>query len=150
MPGPQPAPAALKVLRGNPGQRRIPKEPKVPRGFPNPPKDLEPEAAAKWRAIGAAYAEAGIVTTLDVDTLANFCRVAVKLNDASKQLAKEDLVLRTAGGMVRNPLDIIARDAAQTLRMYARELGLTPASRVGLGRTEDEPGDTLDSWKTAK
>jgi P27 family predicted phage terminase small subunit len=151
MPGPQPQPAALKVLRGNPGHRPIPKEPKVDRTFPAPPKDLEPEAAAHWRGIGKAYAEAGVVSTLDADVLRIYVEQFVKYRRAAIALAKEDLVLTSEKGeRFRNPLDIIARDTAQTLRMYARELGLTPASRVGLGRTEEEPGDALDSWKAAK
>lgn len=150
MPGPQPQPAALKVLRGNPGHRPIPREPKVDRTFPPPPKDLEPEAATHWRGIGRAYAKAGVVSTLDADVLRIYVEQFVKYRRAALLLAKQDLIIYTDKGRERNPLDIICRDSAQTLRMYARELGLTPASRVGLGRTEEEPGDALDSWKAAK
>lgn len=146
MPGPQPIPGALKVLRGNPGHKPIPKEVKVPRAFPAPPRDLEPEAKRIWTRIGKAYEEAGVVTTIDVETFAAFCRVAVKVDQSGAALAKAPLVIQTEKGPMRNPLDVVFRDAAQTMRMYARELGLTPASRVGLGRTEEEPGDPLEAW----
>lgn len=160
MPGPQPQPAALKVLRGNPGQRAIPKEPKVDRIFPPMPAGMPTEAQKVWRKVEKGYAQAGVVATIDGETLRIYCLTFAKWLDATTRLQHEDLVTPTYRmdkdgnpvliSYVRNPLDIVARDTAQTFRMYARELGLTPASRVGLGRTEEEPGDPLDAWQAAK
>jgi P27 family predicted phage terminase small subunit len=46
------------------------------------------------------------------------------------------------GNLVKNPLHQVARDNADEVRQFARELGLSPSARVGL---RIEPGRALDS-----
>jgi phage terminase small subunit len=46
------------------------------------------------------------------------------------------------GLLVKNPLHQIVRDNADAIKKYARELGLTPAARVGL---RGEIGDQANS-----
>jgi P27 family predicted phage terminase small subunit len=50
------------------------------------------------------------------------------------------------GNFVKNPLHQIVRDHADAVKKYARELGLTPAARVGL---RSEIGEQANS-ATAK
>ena len=60
MRGRRPQPTRLKVLRGNPGQRRLnTREPKIQPGVPNPPDWLGDEAFEKWNEVAAGLAGNG-------------------------------------------------------------------------------------------
>jgi phage terminase small subunit len=52
--------------------------------------------------------------------------------------------VRHAGGLVKNPLHQVVRDDGEQIRLFARELGLSPSARAGL-RVEPEHGfDLID------
>ena len=53
------------------------------------------------------------------------------------------------GELVKNPLHQIVRDNALLVRALARELGLTPAARVGLRGGEETAGDPFADFPDA-
>ena len=134
-------PTRLKVLNGSaahdPG--RINRhEPQPNRGFPRIPSDLGPVAADVWRGVRATMGHTGVITGADVDVLRAYCesvaryRLGAALLDQSGPLVVARGTGARRGELVKNQLIQIVRDNALLIRMLARELGLTPASRPTL------------------
>jgi P27 family predicted phage terminase small subunit len=129
-----PVPLRLKVLRGNPGKRRLnTKEPQPRRAAacPEPPSWLSEYAAAHWRRIAPELWAAGLLTVLDETMLAVLCTSYGRWHDAEELLAAEELVVPGSNkNRVPNPLLRIAIEAARDVCTYSREFGLTPSARV--------------------
>ncbi len=153
--GRPPIPTRLKVLRGTARPSRLNRqEPQPPGGRPRMPLDMGPVAKTVWRRVIREIGATGIITAVDADVLRVYCESVARYLYAARMLEQSGPLI-TAGGtgarrgeLVKNPLAQIVRDNALLLRAFARELGLTPAARVGLrgnGETERDPfADFLD------
>ena len=140
MRGPRPTPVRLKLLRGNPGQRRIGQvfEPPPPPEPPEPPAFLQGEARKEWDRVAPGLALFRLLTEFDVQTLSAYCVAYARWRRAEellKDLAERDpathaLLIRGSKGQARsNPLVQIAREAAADMVRYASEFGFSPAAR---------------------
>jgi P27 family predicted phage terminase small subunit len=134
MPGP--TPTHLKLLRGNPIRRPIlsEPEPKRPPECPPPPDYLHGYAIDEWCNVGPQLYQLGLLTVLDVATLAAYCvaygrwRAAVEALQASSH----GLLIETERGKQPNPMIGIALNAAADALKIAGEFGLTSATRSRL------------------
>lgn len=71
MPGPPRKPTALKILQGNPGHQKLPRnEPKPTADFPTRPGWLEPEAKREWMRVCGELHRLGLLTVVDRAALA--------------------------------------------------------------------------------
>jgi P27 family predicted phage terminase small subunit len=143
MPGPPPQPAYLKLMKGNPGQRRIKPEAE-PRLFeqpPEPPDFLSADARDEWRRLAAELVRLQLLTSLDLMLFAAYCEAFAHWKggvEACNQAASADpktrgLVVRDKNGNARpNPLLRAVRNAGDTMLQLAREFGLTPIARARL------------------
>jgi P27 family predicted phage terminase small subunit len=130
-PGPRPAPSAIREARGQRPDRLNPAEPAPARGDgpPEPPESLCPEAQAKWRRLAPDLWAKGVLTPWDTEILAAYCDLAYQVERIREKL-KSGLVVRgRRDGLVTSPTWRIYREALGLLRLYAVELGLTPAAR---------------------
>src|SRR5688572_22964262 len=84
--GRRPQPTALKVLRGNPGQRPLnDAEPRPPAGEARPPASLSRIAASVWAEIAPACVAMGTLTPADVTAFATLCELEATRRMASSQ-----------------------------------------------------------------
>ena len=123
MKGRKPEPAHLKLLRGNPGRRKLRQEVR-PVGTPLPPPGMDGSALAEWQRITPRLLELGIVCDLDTAPLMAYCHAYA---------------------------ECLAGDASEVawvrLRASCAELGLTPASRARLAiRSESEQKSALKQF----
>ena len=83
MRGPRPQPVKLKLLRGNPGQRRIGQvfEPPKPPRPPDPPAFLSGEALAEWHRVVPSLMLFGLLQETDTMVLAAYCVSAARWKD---------------------------------------------------------------------
>jgi len=130
--GPAPKPLALKILNGSAAHdpQRVNKNPAQP--APHPPvmpADLAPAVQAVWERVLAEQAP-GIIRAAHTDVLRVYVEAVVRHEQAVALLAGSGLLIRGSRGqeLARNPLLAIVRAEADTIRLYARELGLTPSS----------------------
>jgi P27 family predicted phage terminase small subunit len=139
MRGPPPTPTVLKLLRGNPGCRRIHAEPEpapLPEA-PEPPVFLTGHAVAEWRRVVGELHVLGVLRGIDVMLLAAYCqsfsvwRTAVETlaTMAAKDAISHGLLVSTKDGARRNPLQKIASDAAIDMLRFANEFGIGPSAR---------------------
>jgi P27 family predicted phage terminase small subunit len=142
MPNP-PVPFPLKVLRGNPGKRRMRSEPQpeIPADVPEPPPFITGYAADEWWKTAPELHRLGLLTRIDVPALAAYCHAFGQWRMAAESLAKmqandpimNGMIIKTKyGDAAMNPLVSIARKHAGDVIRYASEFGLTPVARTRL------------------
>ena len=146
--GPPPQPTHLRVLRGNPGKRRINRrEPKPPPGVPSCPRWLNAEAKRAWRETAAVLREMRILSRADRDALVSYCLTYAQMKSAQEFLDQHGLVypLRDEAGKIKYmapfPQVAIVRSCLQAMRAYQQEFGMTPSSRT---RVETIPDLYMD------
>ena len=124
--GPAPAPAALKVLKGDHHLSRVLAAPQ-PQDPPAKPKDLTPEASAVWDRILAATSSTRHIGQSHADSFRAYCEVTARLFAHVDPMSRE------------------WRDLAASHLRLARELCLTPATSTNL-RASAVPERKLDRF----
>ena len=132
--GPAPKPTRLKILAGETRPSVVNYAEPIPAGGPlTAPADLRPEARVVWERVVDSLGPTGVLTSADKDILRLYSEAFVRYQEAEAMLWKTGPLLEGRdGNFVKNPLHQIVRDNADAVKKYARELGLTPAARVGL------------------
>src|SRR5215470_8451335 len=90
MPGPPPTPLHLKLLRGNPGQRRLRAEvePTKPKEIPQAPDFLGEDARAEWDRLAPELHALGLLRSVDVNQFAAYCMAYERWRAAELVLAE--------------------------------------------------------------
>lgn len=154
MKGRKMTPTAMKVLRGNPGKRALPKnEPQGRRRqrTPSAPSYLGEDAAAEWRRVARTLHEMRVLTEADLQALALYCAAFERWRAAEAEIEKEGLVVptgTTGRGVKANPAVSISNMAWEQMRKILIEFGMTPSSRARVqaldgGEAEADPFDEL-------
>lgn len=139
--GNSPIPTKMKILSGNPGHQKLNMDEPLPDpGMPEMPEGLCDYAQQEWRECGPGLARMGVLTTVDkgvfmayCQAFADFKRARIELNrlrEESSQDSGSIFVTPTReGGGKRNPLIVVANEAAVLMVRFGAELGLTPSAR---------------------
>jgi P27 family predicted phage terminase small subunit len=145
--GPKPRPAKLKLLEGNPGRRRVPRnEISPPVGMPSPPSHLNAYALEEWDRVVVALYNLGIMSEIDGALLAAYCDSYATWRAATEQLnqtAKDSgrlqaLLMQTTGGnYIQHVLIGIARSAKADAIRYGAELGMGQSVRARIALDEE-------------
>jgi len=143
--GPQPQPARLKLLNGNPGKRPINLadgvNPEV--AVPDAPSHLIKEARKEWRRITVELVALGLISRLDRAELAMYCQNWGKLVLLEDALARRMTAAAEAGddpliGMVdvaqsgyrmKNVEVTLIDQFEEKCHKFLQSFGLSPASR---------------------
>jgi len=141
--GPAQRPTALKLLHGERADRINHDEPVPREAMPEPPADASDEVAAVFRQATRELAAMNLAYACDAPSLLAYAEAVVMHRRVSRILAQPgegDLLIPGAlGGMVKNPMVAMQRDAAQTLLRFAQEFGLTPSARSSIKAIEAGP-----------
>ena len=140
MAGRKPKPTALKELEGNPGKRALNKNEPKPGGIPACPSSLDTTAKHEWTRVSRELIAVGLLTSVDRAMLAAYCDAWSRWSQATKELqalrlakGKSVLVVGTKTGYpMQNPLIGVINTAADQMRKFGAELGLSPSSRTRL------------------
>ena len=137
--GPAPIPTAVKRARGETRPSRLKVLEPVPSSSLVESSDLTPRAVEIWRRT-VASAPRGLLTGADGDVFRCYVEAVERYEEAISwyNRAGRAPILESKrvdrATVIRSPLIQVIRDAAEQVRLFARELGLTPAARVGLRR----------------
>ena len=147
--GPAPTPTKVKILRGETRPSRLNRyEPIPPSDVPKMPADMDTEAKVVWRRVTSSMGRTRVIRVPDSDILRCYCEAVSRYARAARLYARSGPLVRHAGGLVKNPLHQVVRDDGEQIRLFGRELGLSPSARVGLhveperefGSIEDDIG----------
>ena len=126
MASPIPKPVELKILEGNPGQRRLPKPPKFAPLAMEAPDWLSREARAEWRRLAKEFQRVDLVKRPDRAAMIALCTEWAKYVEATKVMNDPSRPQRIGG----KPTHQVARESLDALiRLWAR-FGMTPADRA--------------------
>lgn len=135
--GPQKNPTQLEVLRGNPGRRELNQnEPKfeIEDEVPKPPPYLSTYAKKEWKRLAPIVYKIGLLTKADYSAFAAYCQNYHRWIEAEKIIrANKTLTFKDENGNSKAIPEIkIANEAMQNMLKFAKEFGLTPASRTSV------------------
>jgi P27 family predicted phage terminase small subunit len=153
--GPLPQSSSVKLLRGNPGRRRLPKTgpPTVSLGVPDPPEFLDAVGLQEWERIAPLLAAAGLLTLLDRAALAMYCTCWGHFVAAARDIKARGMTISsvTRAGKARahpvqNPSVAVFRQSVPQLRALLVEFGATPLSRSRLHIEQPAPLTDLETF----
>lgn len=109
---------------------------------PEAPDWLSPEVGEVFAYTVAQLEAMGIAFAADRDALVAYCEAVALHQRVSHELIGEPLtVLGAQGNRVKNPLLQVQRDAAQTMRAFAQQFGLTPSARASVKAEKGAQGE---------
>jgi len=128
--GPRPTPSAIVKARGGAVDK---KEPVPVPAHLTPPDDISDDARLIWEETARAIGHTGVITAVYLEGLRAYAESAAAWRRATALVVKGGPLIKGRNGeLVRNPAATVMRQQGEAMRAWARELGLTPASRVGL------------------
>lgn len=144
--GPAPMPTRLRLLKGDHHKSRFATNEPMPRDtLPEPPAGMSQEVRQVWDYTLRELVAMKLAHAADRDAIVCFCEAVVAHRRASALLAQSNVLIKGLhGGLVRNPAVVVQRDAAQVIRAFAQELGLTPSARTRI-QTEGRTGGEGDN-----
>lgn len=120
-------PTTLKLLRGNPGRRPLPKDEPQPALGAKPPAWLSEVARREWDRKAPMLEKLGVLTEADEDALATYCELFAAFQYHAKC---GNTSARTAGEM----------------RQYLAKFGMTPADRSRVSAKPKAEARKLDRF----
>jgi P27 family predicted phage terminase small subunit len=137
--GPAPQPAHLRLLNGARERDVNLNEPVARSGKIEPPPGMGAEARVVFANVVAELEHMRIASPADADSIACYAEAVAKHREASALLARSPVLVKGLhGNLVRNPALIVQRDAAQQIRAFAQEFGLTPSARARIDSNRDD------------
>ena len=148
MKGRKPVPTHLKVIRGNPGKRKLNKNEPLPIGdLVDAPEWMAESQRQNWN-YAVENAPKGLLKKLDRSVLVAWT-VAEDLHRRSSEQVEKFGILTKApntGLPMQSPYLPVVNKQAQIMLKAAELLGFTPASRSRVQIIEDRPSDEEDPW----
>lgn len=136
-------PASVHLMRGNPSKLSAAElqgdnAPRIPFEIPSCPAHLGTAARVEWKRITPLLVTSGLLTQLDRAAIAAYCQawgewavLELRMKDLLKEKGADALIDRTPSGYKQVSALAQARDRAlDRMLRFAKEFGLTPASRI--------------------
>lgn len=144
-PGPPKKPAELKLLQGNPGERRLPKrEIEIPEPNATPPL-LTGRGREEWDRLAPLLKTLGLLKTIDREVLICYCQAVHDYDWAVRTLRKDGKIVRAGNGTkIPHPALAIQKRAASEILKFSVQFGMTPAARAGIDLEKGKGGDPGD------
>ena len=160
MAGRRPTPTSLKLVKGNPGRRKLnEKEPQPAKNIPSPPAHMSDEAKVAWGRLTVLLDRMGVLTEADTYALERLAECYSEILDCQAIIREHGRTYETesyGGGTgddaVHNTMHRprpevgMLADADRRFKSYLVEFGLTPAARTKVQASGEEKGDALESY----
>jgi P27 family predicted phage terminase small subunit len=136
----------LRLLKGNPGKRSTPPPIAGSVGLPRPPSWLRGEGLREWRRITPELDKMGLINHLDRGILASYCTLWETFCELRKIIAEEGSIIEGKRNKepVKSPAWTQLRETTTLLITIAKEIGLTPSSRLRMPNPLFDPDPDMD------
>ena len=143
--GRKPAPTHLKLVKGNPGKRRLNEnEPKPRRERVSAPAHVSDKARETWGYVSAILDGMGILTRPDALALEMLCEAYADYLAARSELkafgSNYYETVNGQGGIMHraHPAVAVMQDADRRIKAWLAEFGMTPSARTRVHGEGDE------------
>lgn len=138
-------PRPLKLLNGraegkDSAGRKVPEAPNFPRGLPEKPEDMSPDAAWLWDKVIEQMSGPGLLKPLDAPSLEVVCETFARWREAVQFRKDKALLGKNSQGVVAAPWIGIEERAGREFRAWCAEYGLTPAAEKNLASGDGDDG----------
>ena len=126
-------PTNLKLIKGTLRKESINhNEPMPDTKIPDPPDHLSKEGLEEWNRITPELYEMGLISVLDMASLAAYCQAYGRWAVAERELNESgELTITTMqNNIIQNPLVGIANQAMEHMRKHLSNFGMSPADRA--------------------
>jgi P27 family predicted phage terminase small subunit len=133
--GPKSQPTAMKLLRGNPGKRPLNKNEPLPTisDCPNAPDYLDATAKLVWAKLAKELHRIKCLSEVDENAFGLYCMYQGLFIDCCEKLKTEPIIIISNNKQpYQNPLVGIRNKAAEQIKKWSAEFGLTPSARSRL------------------
>ena len=135
MRGRKPSPTAIRLLRGNPGRRRLNADEPTPTVQADlaAPAWLDVEAQAEWARVAPILGRLGVLSEIDGDALAAYCESWTTWKAATQKIRQFGMVVKSTKDRdlpIISPYVKIAHNALTQMRALLVEFGMTPSARA--------------------
>lgn len=146
--GPAPEPTAIKLLKGNPGKRKLNQNEPTPLiTLPHCPAYLDADARTEWDRLAPILVRMKVLTEADYIALASLCQAYSTMMKAQEQLNRSGILFKTPSGYVQqSPLIGIVNNCTEKIVTLCREFGLTPSARSRVQVSQPEAAKEDDPW----
>ena len=154
--GPPPTPTNILDMRGSWRAKRNPAEPQPERGRPRCPRWLDDTAKTAWKRLVPQLDRMGVLTRVDANALARYCRLWSRWRQAEEFLQQrgDSFLVRDGAGNVKGvkayPQVRMANQLAEQLLRLENHFGLTPAARARLAAPQHDQQQPDDNRKYLK
>lgn len=124
-------PTALKILQGNPGKRKLPKNEPKPKVGAEAPVWMTKRARLIWDRLAPQLTETKVLTVIDAEPLAILCTLLVEFRRQARRAQPS------------------SRLAAEC-RAYFGRFGMTPSDRSRVSVAPDAPADPFEVFLGGK
>lgn len=143
-------PKSLHVVEGTyrADRHKVRNQPRPRPVAPSCPRWLDKEAKKEWLRVASELEKVGLLTHLDRAALAIYCCVWSNFRTYSEIIRREGTVIEGHRGVPRkHPLLPALHRAADGVRVWSQEFGMTPSSRTRLSVTVPAEEDReFDKW----
>ena len=147
MAGRPPKPAAVKRAEGNPGKRKIPKEPALNGAKPRCPGFISDDAKKEWRRVVNDLYDSGLLVKADSTVLALYCEAYSEFIRSIEAIEKDGRITISPNGYPQKSAWVTIRDKAfDHMIKCLTEMGMTPVSRARVAAREASALDPFDEW----
>jgi len=151
--GTKPTPTKLRILRGNPTGKPLPKnEPQPSTNVPPPPSFLSNIGKREYRRVAKILAPLGVITELDATALAAYSDAFSTWAESVEQIKNNGyMAVGRNGNLYQNPYVGMKNQAMEKMMKIAVEFGMTPSSRTRITGTKQpdssKKGNAYEQWK---
>ena len=147
---PKPTPTELKLIRGNPGRRPLPKnefKPEVKTKIPTAPKYLGQVGKKEWRRVAKHLIPVRLLTDMDLVSLAAYCEQFQIFVECAEKIKGSGLLIKSPNGYpIQSPLVTTMQKAQAEMRKWIIEFGMTPSSRTNVKVPEKKEYDPQEEF----
>ena len=148
MRGRKPTPTFLRVIRGNPSKRAMPKREPVPHGDLLKAPEFLSDAQRRYWTQAIAALPPGLLKRSDSPLLAGFVMAYATAIECNDKMAYTSLVIgvgpKSSRVLMGNPYERIRRQNISLMVKIASEIGLSPVSRTRIELSPDSGAP--DEW----
>jgi len=147
--GRPPVPTAIKITRGNPGQRPInTDEPIPPAADLTPPDTLSEVGVGKWNELTALLTRMGVFTQADRSAIERYCLIHEQWMVVAAHVREHGMTQITQTGYSQLTAEgSLFKSLPADLLKIEQQFGMTPAARSSLKVADAAaPADPLEAY----